>query len=69
LEIQVTDVDKLHAAVVGAGKDLFLPLEERWYRRETHEMGVRQFAVQDPDGYLIRLAQDIGTRPVLQTAN
>ena len=30
------------------------------------EMGVRQFAVQDRDGYLIRLAQGIGTRPIRQ---
>jgi lactoylglutathione lyase len=68
-EIEITDVDNLHAAIVGAGIDCFLPLEERWYRRETHEIGVRQFAVQDPDGYLIRLSQNLGTRPVLASAN
>ena len=60
LEIQVNDLDKLHAAVNAAGLDCHLPFEERWYRRESNEMGVRQFAVQDPDGYLIRLSQDIG---------
>jgi catechol 2,3-dioxygenase-like lactoylglutathione lyase family enzyme len=69
LEIQVTDVDILHAAIIDAEFDCFLPLEERWYRRETNEMGVRQFAVQDPDGYLIRLSQDIGTRSVRQSTN
>jgi lactoylglutathione lyase len=69
LEIQVTNVDILHAAIIDAGLDCFLPLEERWYRRETNEMGVRQFAMQDPDGYLIRLSQDIGTRAVRQSSN
>ena len=69
LEIQVTDVDILHAAIIDAGLNCFLPLEERWYRRETNEMGVRQFAVQDPDGYLIRLSQDIGTRSLPQSTN
>lgn len=41
-----------------------LPLEERWYRRDDLEIGVRQFAVQDPDGYLIRLSQSIGKSAV-----
>jgi hypothetical protein len=42
--------------------ECFLPLEERWYRRDNMEIGVRQFAVQDPDGYLIRLSQNMGDR-------
>ena len=63
LEIQVSDVDKLHSAVLATGMDCFLPLEERWYRRDDYEIGVLQFAAQDPDGYLIRLSQKLGTRP------
>jgi hypothetical protein len=62
-EIQVPDVDKLHAILVSAAIECFLPLEEKWYRRDDQEIGVRQFAVQDPDGYLIRLSQFLGTRP------
>jgi lactoylglutathione lyase len=61
-EIQVSNVDELHSAIVGAGMECFLPLEEKWYRRDECEIGVRQFAVQDPDGYLIRLSQNLGTR-------
>jgi lactoylglutathione lyase len=65
-EIQVSDVDKLHFTVVAAGLGCLLPLEERWYRRDEEEIGVRQFAVQDPDGYVIRLSQFLGMRPVEQ---
>ena len=64
LSIDVDDVDEIHAAVVQAGHELFLPLEERWYDRTDDAVGVRQFAVQDPDGYLLRLTQGIGTRPL-----
>lgn len=64
LSIDVDDVDEIHAAVVQAGHELFLPLEERWYDRTDDAIGVRQFAVQDPDGYLLRLTQGIGTRPL-----
>ncbi len=63
-EIQVANVDHLHSALLAAGNEFFLPLEERWYRRDDFEIGVRQCAVQDPDGYLIRLSQGIGTRPL-----
>jgi lactoylglutathione lyase len=62
-QIKVSNVDQLHSAIVAAGKDCFLSIEERWYRRIDLELGVRQFAVQDPDGYLIRLSQSIGSRP------
>jgi hypothetical protein len=64
LSVDVDDVDEIHAAVVQAGHELFLPLEERWYDRTDDAVGVRQFAVQDPDGYLLRLTQGIGTRPL-----
>ena len=36
--------------------------EERWYRRGAEEVGLRQCIAQDPDGYLARLQQPIGTR-------
>jgi catechol 2,3-dioxygenase-like lactoylglutathione lyase family enzyme len=68
-EIQVSNVDHLHAAVTAAGLECFLPLEERWYRRDNMEIGVRQFAVQDPDGYLIRLSQSMGDRPAKSRAS
>ena len=63
-QIEVSDVDHLHSAIAAAGIECFLPLEQRWYRRDGFEIGVRQFAVQDLDGYLIRLSQSIGDRPI-----
>jgi lactoylglutathione lyase len=61
-QIQVSDVERLHAAILAAGVAIYLPLEERWYRRKNDEIGVRQFAIQDPDGYLLRFSQVIGQR-------
>lgn len=63
LEIEVSDVDTLLLHVKAAGVDPWLPLEERWYRRSNVEVGNRQFIVADPDGYLLRFAQDLGERP------
>lgn len=64
LQIAATDLGPLHAAVLAAGAPLLLPLEERWYRRDSLLLGQRQFVVQDPDGYLLRFCQDLGSRPV-----
>jgi len=64
LQIEVRDVDALYARVRAAGSRIFLPLEERWYRRDAEEVGNRQFVVMDPDGYLLRFAQDLAARPI-----
>jgi catechol 2,3-dioxygenase-like lactoylglutathione lyase family enzyme len=62
LEIDVDEVAPLHAAALAAGAEIVLALEEHWYERESESLGVRQFALADPDGYVIRLSQRIGTR-------
>ncbi len=41
---------------------LFMEPEEKWYRKGTYEVGNRQFIVQDPDGYLLRFFEELGTR-------
>jgi catechol 2,3-dioxygenase-like lactoylglutathione lyase family enzyme len=61
-QIQIFDVERLHTLILAAGVEVYLPLEERWYRRENDEIGVKQFAIQDPDGYLLRFSQVIGER-------
>ena len=43
---------------------IFVEPEEKWYRAGDVEIGVRQFLVQDPDGYLVRLQEEIGERPL-----
>ena len=62
-EIQTTDIDAALARVTAAGIPIYFGPEERWYRAGDMELGVRQFLVQDPDGYLVRMQQGIGSRP------
>lgn len=62
-QIEVRDVDALYAAVQAAQAPIFLAMEEKWYRRDTTLLGNRQFLVLDPDGYLLRFFQDLGSRP------
>jgi catechol 2,3-dioxygenase-like lactoylglutathione lyase family enzyme len=61
LQIEVNDLDGILAQLSAAGIPLFRPVEEAWYRAGDHYAGNRQFLVQDPDGYLLRMFQDLGT--------
>jgi catechol 2,3-dioxygenase-like lactoylglutathione lyase family enzyme len=62
-QIEVAEIDTLHDAVLTSQAPMQLPLEERWYRRGDTLLGHRQFVVRDPDGYLLRFFQDLGSRP------
>ena len=63
-EIAVDDIDVLLNSLARADWPIFFGPEERWYGVGAQETGVRQFLVQDQDGYLLRFSQAIGRRPV-----
>lgn len=62
LEIKTSKVDKLYKHAKEAGANIFLPVEEKWYRANNLEIGNRQFIILDPDGYMLRFTQDLGER-------
>lgn len=64
LEIQVAPLDAAWERLTQAQWPIFVESEEKWYRAGDVEIGVRQFLIQDPDGYLVRLQEEIGERPV-----
>ena len=64
LEIQVASLDAAWERLTQAQWPIFVEPEEKWYRAGDVEIGVRQFLIQDPDGYLVRLQEEIGERPV-----
>lgn len=63
LQIRVGEADAIQDRLLAAGIRFVQPMEERWYRQDDRLRGNRQFVVEDPDGYLLRLYQDLGTRP------
>lgn len=63
LQIETDDVNGLYARVQKSGATIFLPIEEKWYRGDDVDLGSRQFIVLDPDGYLLRFFQHLGTCP------
>jgi len=60
LEIAVDDVAPILDALEAAGWQPFMPTEEKTYRVGDGVVTVRQFLVQDPDGYLLRFSERVG---------
>jgi catechol 2,3-dioxygenase-like lactoylglutathione lyase family enzyme len=63
-QMTVSALHPILAALKVADWPLFRQPNDAWYRTGDREGGQREFLVQDPDGYLLRFAQDIGTRPL-----
>ncbi|SDR03678.1 Catechol 2,3-dioxygenase [Curtobacterium sp. UNCCL20] len=66
LQITVPDTGALVQVLGRAGVELFMEPETKWYRVGEDEVGVQQFLVQDPDGYLVRFQSSPGRRPAVR---
>lgn len=61
LQIPVPALAPILARLADAGLTPFHGPEEAWYRTDLGFAGQRQVVVADPDGYLLRFAEDLGT--------
>jgi len=41
-----------------------IPIRDQWHRQDNQEHGEKQLWVMDPDGYLLRFIQKLGTRKI-----
>lgn len=60
-QMLVANVAPLLTALEQAHWPLFKPCHDACYRVGDTSRRLRQFLVQDPDGYLLRLAEDLGS--------
>jgi catechol 2,3-dioxygenase-like lactoylglutathione lyase family enzyme len=65
LQVYAQDVDAIAARVRSAGLTFYVEPRERWRDWGDRQGHQREFLVQDPDGYLVMVAQRIGERPLL----
>jgi len=64
VQITVESIEPLLKKLKQNNFELFLEVEEKWYRKNNIEAGNKQFLVKDPDGYLLRFTEDLGERPL-----
>ncbi len=63
-QVFVADVAGAHAVFEAAGHGFYVALRETWRDWGDCLGGQREFLVQDPDGYLVKVAEHIGIRPL-----
>ena len=64
LQVNVSALEPILTALSDAQWPLYAPLREIWRTTGDRESGQREIFVQDPDGYLLMLAEDLGARPI-----
>ena len=64
LQIEVQALAPMLDRLAAAAYPLFVEPEANWYRQDDVLHGNREFLVQDPDGYLLRFSEFLGTRDV-----
>lgn len=64
LQIDVVAVAPIIGHLGQAGFSLYRDCQDTWYRADNVEVGQREFIVQDPDGYLVRLVERLGERAI-----
>ncbi|GAC1566144.1 MAG: VOC family protein [Ktedonobacteraceae bacterium] len=68
VQMLVDDIEVIIRSLKGHGYPLMIEPEEHWYRKDDLLLGLREFLVMDPDGYLLRFSQQLGTRPYKEMA-
>lgn len=63
IQVYVADVTAMAAAMQTAGVPFYVGLRDKWRDWGDRLGGQREFLVQDPDGYLVMVAERIGERP------
>jgi hypothetical protein len=62
-QIDTDNIQKLIDALKENNYRLKRGIKDSWYRQGNLLHGCREILVMDPDGYLLRFSQDIGTKP------
>ncbi|WP_371806730.1 bleomycin resistance protein [Candidatus Lokiarchaeum ossiferum] len=62
-QIEVDNIQSILDGLIKNNYPLFVEPKENWYRQDDVLLGNKEFLVQDPDGYLLRFAEDLGTKP------
>lgn len=64
IQVYVRDADEMADAIRAARVPFYVAPREKWRDWGDRLGGQREFLVQDPDGYLVMVAQRIGERPL-----
>lgn len=61
-QLMVKNIDDLYKCVNTHHYSIKVGIEENWYRSGSKLLGQKEFLLMDPDGYLLRFAQNLGEK-------
>ncbi|SHJ71095.1 bleomycin resistance protein [Tepidibacter formicigenes] len=61
-QIEVDNIDELYKNIKTNDYSIKIEIQENWYRVHNKLMGQKEFLIMDPDGYLLRFAQNLGEK-------
>ena len=63
-EIDVESIDGIYSKLKSENYEIFVDIEEHWYRKEDILLGNREFLVKDPNGYLLRFSEELPSKKI-----
>ena len=64
-QLEVENVQEIYNALKNHDYEIAFEIEENWYRQDDKLLGNKEFLVKDPDGYLLRFAEDLGEKQII----
>lgn len=61
-QLEVEDATAIYNKLKNNRYKIIFDMEENWYRQDNKLLGNKEFLVQDPDGYLLRISEDLGEK-------
>ncbi|MBR0309540.1 MAG: hypothetical protein IJQ97_01525, partial [Paludibacteraceae bacterium] len=61
-QLEVDNIDSLYNKLKENDYKIAFEMKENWYRQDNKLLGNKEFLIQDPDGYLLRFAEDLGEK-------
>ena len=63
-QLEVNSVDMIYSKLEDTNYSITFEIEENWYRQDDKLLGNKEFLVQDPDGYFLRVFEDFGEKEI-----
>jgi catechol 2,3-dioxygenase-like lactoylglutathione lyase family enzyme len=61
-QITVANIDRLYKNIKKHEYPIKIEVQENWYRANNKLVGQKEFLIMDPDGYLLRFAENLGEK-------
>ena len=61
-QIEVNQIQPILDSLKKNNYSIFVEPKENWYRKDKELLGNKEFLIKDPDGYLLRFTENLGTK-------